>query len=461
MHALPDGIAMVDADGVIVFVNHRLQEISGYRADELSGRPVEYLVPDHLAGTHARHRALFHNDPDRRPMGTGLEVTLRRKNGSSLPVDVQLSAIDIGTGPYVLASVRDITQRKEIDEALRQSEERFRSFVEAAPVMMFSLLPDGVIRSVNREFERRTGWRRDDLIGTHFAPLVHPDDLSDALATLDKFVRNEEIDDHEVRIRTVSGDYLLTESTVVPLSSDDQGVEMVGVIHDITGQKQTEDQLSQTKERFRQAFKQAPLGVALTDRDGRITNANYALCDFLGYPREELLGTSFSSRMHPDDVASDAGLVRQLDDGTLPHYQIEQRYITKSGDVAYGTMTASVIFSDDGERLYGMRTVGDITEKVRFARELASHAALAKTRLATLTPREREVLELLDETVTASELAAQIFVSTRTVESHLAHAYRKLGVRTRAEARESFARMKSLVERHESDVRAAPPDVAT
>lgn len=394
-------------------------------------------------------------------MGTGLEVTLRRKNGSSLPVDVQLSAIDIGTGPYVLASVRDITQRKEIDEALRQSEERFRSFVEAAPVMMFSLLPDGVIRSVNREFERRTGWRRDDLIGTHFAPLVHPDDLSDALATLDKFVRNEEIDDHEVRIRTVSGDYLLTESTVVPLSSDDQGVEMVGVIHDITGQKQTEDQLSQTKERFRQAFKQAPLGVALTDRDGRITNANYALCDFLGYPREELLGTSFSSRIHPDDVASDAGLVRQLDDGTLPHYQIEQRYITKSGDVAYGTMTASVIFSDDGERLYGMRTVGDITEKVRFARELASHAALAKTRLATLTPREREVLELLDETVTASELAAQIFVSTRTVESHLAHAYRKLGVRTRAEARESFARMKSLVERHESDVRAAPPDVAT
>jgi DNA-binding CsgD family transcriptional regulator len=108
-----------------------------------------------------------------------------------------------------------------------------------------------------------------------------------------------------------------------------------------------------------------------------------------------------------------------------------------------------------------MRTVEDVTEKVRFARELASHAALAKTRLATLTPREREVLELLDETVTASELAAQMFVSTRTVESHLAHAYRKLGVRTRADARESFARMKSLVERFEPDGHAAPPDLAT
>jgi PAS domain S-box-containing protein len=461
MHALPDGIVMVDADGVIVFVNHRLQELSGYRADELSGRPVEYLVPDDLGATHAGHRALFQDDPDRRPMGTGLEVSLRRKNGSSLPVDVQLSAIDIGTGPYVLASVRDITQRKEIDEALRQSEERFRSFVEAAPVMMFSLLPDGVIRSVNREFERRTGWQRDDLIGTHFAPLIHPDDLSDALATLGQFLRNEEIDDHEVRIRTISGDYLLTESTVVPLSSDDQGVEMVGVIHDITQQKGTEEELSLTKERFRQAFKQAPLGIALIDHNARITNANHALCHLVGYTRDELIGLAFPSLLHPDDLAADNELGRQLDAGTIPNYQIEQRYVTKSGDVVYGTVTAALILGDQGKPLYGMRTVEDITAKVRFGRELASHAALAKTRLATLTPREREVLELLDETVTAAELAAQIFVSTRTVESHLANAYRKLGVRNRAEARESYVRMKSLVERFEPDLGAAAPDLVT
>ncbi len=266
LHALPDAIAMVDPDGVIVFANHHLQELSAYRADELIGRPIEDLVPDHVAGGHERHRARFFDEPDRRPMGIGLEISLRQKGGSSIPVDVQLSAIEIGTGLYVIASVRDITHRKELDEALRRSEERFRSFVEAAPVMMFSLLPDGMIRSVNREFEKQTGWRRDDLIGTHFAPLVHPDDLSDALATLGQFVRNEEIDDHEVRIRATNGDYLLTESTLVPLSSDDQGVEMVGVIHDITERKRAEEELSAAKERFRQAFKQAPFGVALIDQ---------------------------------------------------------------------------------------------------------------------------------------------------------------------------------------------------
>ncbi len=112
LHALPDGIAMVDADGVIIFANHHLQELSAYRADELIGRPIEDLVPDHVAGPHQQHRARFFDEPDRRPMGIGLEVSLRRKDGSSVPVDVQLSAIEIGTGLYVIASVRDITHRR-------------------------------------------------------------------------------------------------------------------------------------------------------------------------------------------------------------------------------------------------------------------------------------------------------------------------------------------------------------
>jgi PAS domain S-box-containing protein len=461
LHALPDGIVMVDETGVIVFVNQCLQELSQYGAEELIGRRVEFLVPDELADTHEKQRALFLEQPIRRSMGAGRDVRLRRKDGSTIPVDVHLSATDVGANPYVLASVRDITQRKQSDEALRRSEDRFRSFVEAAPIMMFSLLPDGVIQSVNREFERRTGLARDDLIGTHFAPLVHPDDLADAITTLGQFMRDEEIDDDEVRILTTRGDYLHTQTCVVPLASDDEGVEMVGVIHDITERKRTEEELSLTKERFRQAFKQAPLGFALIDHDGRITNANYALCDFLGYPRDELLGTVFSSLIHPDDVAANATMERQIDDGSLPYYQIEQRYVTKGGDVVHGTVTASVVLNDQGVRLYGMRTVEDITERRKYERELASHASLARSTLATLTPRELEVLELLDETVTAAELGAQIFISTRTVESHLAHAYRKLGVRTRAEAIASFARMRNLVARFEPYLDAEPRDADT
>jgi len=462
VEALPDGIAIVNADGVIVFANRRLHVLSGYGADELVGRPVERLVPDHLAGAHQTHRGHFRTEPEPRAMGADLSVFLRRKDGSKLPIDVQLSGVDIGNVPYVLASVRDMTQRAASDEALRQSAQRFRSFVEAAPVMMFSLWPDGVIQSVNRELEMRTGWRRQDLIGTHFAPLVHPDDLADAMSALDKVVHNQVIDDHELRIRTVGGDYLLTEATVVPLASDGQGVaEMIGVVHDVSRQRATEEELRAAKERFRQAFKQGPLGMALIDCDARITNVNNALCRLVGYTKEELVGKPFHALLHPDDVAADAALSQQLDTGDIPSYQVEQRYVTKDGEEVSGVVTASVIFNDHGKPLYGMRTVEDITEEVKFERELASHAAIAKNKLATLTRREHEVLELLNETVTASELAAQLFVSARTVESHLASAYRKLGVRTRAEAHESYGRMKHLVERFDphnpAAVRRRPP----
>ena len=104
---------------------------------------------------------------------------------------------------------------------------------------------------------------------------------------------------------------------------------------------------------------------------------------------------------------------------------------------------------------------GAKAEIERLERELASHATFAKGKLTTLTRREIEVLELLGEAEAASHLAARLFISTRTVESHLANAYRKLGVRTRSEAIELFATMKSLVERFEPDVHAATSDLTT
>ncbi len=195
--------------------------------------------------------------------------------------------------------------------------------------------------------------------------------------------------------------------------------------------------------------------MALLDPDGQITNANAALCDFLGYSTDELIGCAFSAFVHPDEVASELELVRHFDADALAQCAVEQRYMTKSGNVAYGSMSAATILNDEGQPAYMMRTVEDITEKRRLERELSSHAAIAKTKLTALTSREREVLEALTETATAADIGQQIFVSPRTVESHLGRAYRKLGVRTRVEAVETYARLKDLLARFEPGVDAA------
>jgi DNA-binding NarL/FixJ family response regulator len=99
----------------------------------------------------------------------------------------------------------------------------------------------------------------------------------------------------------------------------------------------------------------------------------------------------------------------------------------------------------------------DSAKRKLLERELAAQSTDAHAILLSLTPRETDVLELLDETDAAAEMAARLFVSTRTVESHLAHAYRKLGVRTRADAINQFARMKNAVARFQPDVLAVDP----
>ena len=108
-------------------------------------------------------------------------------------------------------------------------------------------------------------------------------------------------------------------------------------------------------------------------------------------------------------------------------------------------MTASVVRSEHGAPIYGLRIVEDITKRKRLERELVAHAATAGTLLASFTPRETEVLTLLCEGHTAARMAELLSVSVRTVESHLANSYRKLGVRTREDAAAEFSRLTTAV----------------
>jgi DNA-binding CsgD family transcriptional regulator len=131
--------------------------------------------------------------------------------------------------------------------------------------------------------------------------------------------------------------------------------------------------------------------------------------------------------------------------GAIPSYQTETRFLTSRGDLVFGNVTASMIRNELGTPIYGLRIVEDVTKRKRLERELVSHATTAGKLLASLTPRETEVLELLGDAATASKMAEHLSVSVRTVETHLANAYRKLGVRTKEDAVAEFARLTDAV----------------
>lgn len=123
----PDGILVVDASGVIRRANPRAESLFGYDIDELEGAPVELLVPDELRGSHRAQREGYVRDPHPRPMGIGLELRGRRKDGSEFPVEISLSPVRTEAGPLTLATIRDVTQRKRLRDfgagALRASED--------------------------------------------------------------------------------------------------------------------------------------------------------------------------------------------------------------------------------------------------------------------------------------------------------------------------------------------------
>ncbi len=122
LDASPNAIVAVDDRGRISYVNPRAAETFGYGADELLGSSVDNLVPEHAAGRHAGHRAVFTAQPVARPMGNGLELAGRRKDGTEFPVEIGLAPVHTPDGPLVFATIVDITARKAAEAQLLQAQ---------------------------------------------------------------------------------------------------------------------------------------------------------------------------------------------------------------------------------------------------------------------------------------------------------------------------------------------------
>ena len=128
----PDAIMTVDAQGRIMRVNSQTESMFGYTSMELQGKRIEILMPTHFKARHVRYRADYLANPHQRPMGAGLDLYGRRKDGTEFPVDIMLSPIETQEGRGVIATVRDITERKQAEQALRKSHQEQALLTERA-----------------------------------------------------------------------------------------------------------------------------------------------------------------------------------------------------------------------------------------------------------------------------------------------------------------------------------------
>ena len=164
LESAPDGIVIVDGTGTIVLVNTQAQRMFGYDEAELVGRPVEDLLPNQLRARHVEHRHRYMENLTTRPMGTGLILSGRRRDGSEVPVEISLSPLATPAGVLVTAMMRDVTARRHIEEQVRTLNESLASRVAE-------------LAAVNRELEAFSYSVSHDLR----APLRSIDGFSQAL----------------------------------------------------------------------------------------------------------------------------------------------------------------------------------------------------------------------------------------------------------------------------------------
>src|SRR6202050_3288350 len=279
LEAAPDAMVCVDDSGRITMVNAQVERLFGYPREELEGQLVDMLVPDAVRAVHPQHRAGYLADPKVRPMGAGLQLAGRRRDGSTFPAEISLSAIDTDQGILVTAAVRDVTSRQQV-------EARFRGLIEAAPDAMVCVDDSGRITMVNAQVERLFGYPREELEGQLVDMLV-----PDAVRAVHPQHRAGYLADPKVRPmgaglqlagRRRDGSTFPAEISLSAIDTD-QGILVTAAVRDVTSRQQVEA-------RFRGLIEAAPDAMVCVDDSGRITMVNAQVERLFGYPREELEG---------------------------------------------------------------------------------------------------------------------------------------------------------------------------
>jgi PAS domain S-box-containing protein len=233
-------------EGRIIYASPAVERVTHYRSEELVGEPFQNYLPesDIPKAAQALTKILKGEDIE------GLEVEVLRKDGSLASIEFNASAIFRDEEVIVLGIARDITWRKQAEEALRESEERCRSLIESARDVIYTVSMEGTITSLNPAFETITDWSRTEWLGKPLTSIVHPDDWPLAVEMFERMLRGEAPPLHEVRFRSKSGEYLVGEFMITPHIQHGKMVGILGVGRDITERKRVEAELSRYRDRL-------------------------------------------------------------------------------------------------------------------------------------------------------------------------------------------------------------------
>jgi PAS domain S-box-containing protein len=285
LEAVPDALVVIDARGRIVLVNAQTEQLFGYRREELLGQVIELLVPDRVRARHVDHRSGYFAAPHIRPMGKGLELYGRRKDGHEVPVEISLSPLQTETGLLVVGTVRDVSERKRSEAQLRKLEARYRSLVEGIPAVTFmAALDEGVNELyVSPQIEALLGFSQQEWLENPILwyTQLHADDRQRWHTEFARTCATGEPFRSVYRLLSRSGEVVWVHGEA-KLVRDDDGLPLFlqGVAFDITGIKHAEEELKALNRTLEQRV--ADRTAVAEERAQELARSNAALEQF-GY----------------------------------------------------------------------------------------------------------------------------------------------------------------------------------
>ena len=246
LEAAPDAMVVVNQGGGIVLLNVQAEKQFGYHRDELLGQRVKNIIPEGFAERLIADGLRSAEDALAQRIGTGIELTGRRKNGTEFPIEIMLSPLESAEGILVTAAIRDISVRKEAEKNLARMEGRYRGLLEAAPDAMVVVNQSGEIVLLNVQAEKQFGYRRDELVGQRVKNII-PEGfaerlIADGLRSAEDALAQQIGTGIELNGRRKDGSEFPIELMLSPLESS-EGILVTAAIRDITTRRTAEAHL--------------------------------------------------------------------------------------------------------------------------------------------------------------------------------------------------------------------------
>ena len=369
-----DGIIMMTPDGQIASWNRAAEQIFGHTSDEVIGRNLHRILAPEQTPAQMSGLARFRETGQGDALGQTTELVAKHKDGSLIPVELSLSAVELDGQWHALGIVRDIADRKAAEEQLRMTLEELEAIFESSLVGIL-VMEDRVVTKANGQVGRILGYEPEELIGQD------PRILHLSQENYEEFgeeyywqLAEREIIEVEFPMRHKSGRPVWCLFHGKAIAPPDLSKGAVWVITDITSRKWQEFELGQAKNHLQRVLDTAATAVFTVDADMSITSVNRAFCTMTGYSEEEALGQS--CRLLKGDTCMKSCSLFDLDRSD----PIAEQVCTiqaKDGKRLTIRKNAQVLWDDYGRVSSGIESFVDITELVA-AREAAEDSTRAK-----------------------------------------------------------------------------------